>query len=97
MSEKKIEKLLCTKVKKHGGITYKLLGLVNGLPDRIVILPGGDVWFVELKTKTNRCSRIQEYRIKELQEHGANVRVIHGCEEVVNFVKEVLSDGIQAP
>lgn len=94
MPEKEIERWMCGVLKKHGGITYKLIGLVNGLPDRLVILPGGAVWFVELKTEKGRCSPMQNFRIGELRKQGANVRVIRGLEAAKEFISEVTGNGI---
>jgi len=93
MTEKEIERRMCGLIKKHGGLTYKLVGLVNGLPDRLLIAPGGIVWFVELKTDKGRPSKIQTFRINEIKRMGANVRIVYGYEDMVQFVNEVMGDG----
>ena len=49
MLEKEIERRMGEIIKNRGGLFYKFIGLV-GAPDRIVIIPGGRVIFVELKT-----------------------------------------------
>ena len=90
MTEKEIERRMCELVCKRGGLTYKFVGLESGVPDRIVILPGGVVWFVELKTKKGRLSKIQNYQITRLKEHGANVRVIRGWDAAREFIDEVM-------
>ena len=48
--EKEIEKKLTNLVRRHGGLCLKWVcpGWA-GVPDRIVLLPGGKVIFVELK------------------------------------------------
>ena len=50
MKEKILEKKLVEAVKDAGGIAPKLIypGL-SGLPDHIVVLPGGGMGFVEVK------------------------------------------------
>ena len=50
MLEKEIEKKLREPVKRLGGLYLKLVcpGFV-GVPDRMILLPGGHVLFVELK------------------------------------------------
>ena len=93
MLEKEIEHRMCKLVREHGGLIYKFVGLENGLPDRIFILPGGDVWFVELKTKKGRLSKIQNYQISRLKKQGANVRTVYGYDDVVKFIEEVMGDG----
>lgn len=48
--EKEIEKKLTNIVKRHGGLCLKwVCPGWSGVPDRIVLLPGGKVIFVELK------------------------------------------------
>lgn len=50
--EKWAEKTLGKIVKTMDGVAWKMLPFnVTGLPDRIVLLPGGGIWFVELKSK----------------------------------------------
>ena len=93
MTEKEIERRMCEMVRKHGGLTYKLVGLVNGLPDRLLIAPGGKIIFVELKTGKGRLSKIQIFRINEIKHMGAYVRVIYGYEDMVQFIEEVFQNG----
>ena len=48
--ERDIERALVGMVKRHGGLCYKFVSPGNpGVPDRIVLLPGGRVIFVETK------------------------------------------------
>lgn len=95
MLEKEIERRMCEMIRKRGGLTYKFTSPGSvGVPDRLIITPTGVVWFVELKTETGRLSKIQKYRIAELEKRGANVRVIYGWEAAQEFVNEVMPDGI---
>ena len=60
MKEKEIEKRLTSGVKNLGGKAYKWVSPGNnGVPDRIVLAPGGRVAFVETKApgKTDRASQ----------------------------------------
>lgn len=92
MLERDIEKWLGEKVKELGGIFYKWVSPGNdGVPDRIVILPGGRIYFVELKTKNGRLSPIQEYQIRCLKMRGIDVIVIKGIDEARRWLS-----GIQA-
>lgn len=53
MREREIEKILAAEVKKLGGRAYKWVSPGNdGVPDRIVILPGETPYFVELKSES---------------------------------------------
>lgn len=62
MLERDIEKKFVAKVKRMGGEAVKFTSPASrGWPDRLVVLPGGRVTFVELKTaaraRTNTTSR----------------------------------------
>ena len=88
--EKDIEKKLTSEVRKMGGRSYKWVSPGNaGVPDRIVLLPGGRIWFIELKTETGKTTRLQEAQIRLLSRMGFDVRVLHGMAEVEDFIKEV--------
>jgi len=86
MLEKQIEKYLVDEVRKMGGIAYKWVSPGNdGVPDRIVIVPGF-VIFVELKTETGRLTEVQKRQIDRLIRLGQTVKVLHGMEETKIFV-----------
>lgn len=58
MKESEIEARLVRGVKALGGVAYKFVSPGNvGVPDRLVVLPGGRVIFVELKAEGGRLSR----------------------------------------
>ena len=89
MLEKDIEKLFRDEIKKAGGKAYKFTSPGNdGVPDRIVMLPGGRIVFVELKTDTGKLSKLQELQCRQIAELGQTVRVLHGLAEVRDFFME---------
>lgn len=89
MLEKDIEKLFRGEIKKAGGKAYKFTSPGNdGVPDRIVMLPGGRIVFVELKTDTGKLSKLQELQCRQIAELGQTVRVLHGLAEVHDFFLE---------
>lgn len=95
MSEKEIERRMCEMVHSRGGLAYKFTSPNSrGVPDRVVITPRGEVWFVELKAASGRLSALQKWRKAELEKRGANVRVIRGWEAAKAFVEEVMGDGV---
>lgn len=70
--EKDIERKLVRIVKKHGGLCLKWVcpGWA-GVPDRIVLIPGGRVLFVELKRpEGGRVSKLQKWWSDKLQRLG---------------------------
>lgn len=56
----------------------------------------GRVVFAELKTEIGRLSNIQRWQISELQARGAEVRVLKGVDQVLDFLREVAADEIHA-
>ena len=91
MTEAQIEKKLEKMVRERGGLCMKWVSPnLPGVPDRIVVLPGGRVIFVELKTEIGRLARIQKWVNGELHSRGADVRVLKGLQAVKDFVEEVM-------
>ncbi|MFR9153949.1 MAG: VRR-NUC domain-containing protein [Hungatella sp.] len=89
MLEKDIEKILVTEVRKLGGRAYKWVSPGNdGVPDRIVILPGLQPIFVELKTETGRLSAIQKIQIDRLRKMKQNVKILYGESQVRDFLED---------
>ena len=81
--ERDTERYLVRRTIEHGGVAYKWVspGRV-GVADRIVLLPGGAVWFVELKTVRGRLSAWQKLFATEMARLGMNYIVIRSKEEV---------------
>ena len=91
MKESYIESQLVRRIRAAGGLCYKWVSPgCDGVPDRIVILPGGRVIFVELKTETGWLSKIQQYTHMTMRERGVDVRTLYGLDQVKAFVKEVV-------
>ena len=81
--ERDIERYLVRRTIEHGGVAYKWVspGRV-GVADRIVLLPGGVVWFVELKTVKGRLSPWQKLFAAEMRRMGMNYIVVRSKKEV---------------
>ncbi len=89
MRERAIEAKLRREVLKVGGLCIKLpSSLYNGIPDRMVLLPGGRVFFIELKTKHGRASLWQKRWRIILQKMGFNSTIIKGIEALEEFINE---------
>lgn len=87
MLEKKLEEKFRMAVKQAGGKAYKFTSPGNdGVPDRLVILPGGQIGFVELKQKGKKPTALQNRRIRELQEKGCKVYVLDDPEEIETVI-----------
>lgn len=75
--ERDIEVYLRTRIEKLGGLCVKLPGDVKrGIPDRLCLLPGGRVVFVELKKPTGVLSEVQRMRHAVLRKLGFTVAVV---------------------
>lgn len=68
MRESEVERHFKWAVERMGGRTYKFTSPGRrGVADRIACLPDGSTWFVELKTKGGRLSKLQELFASEVQ------------------------------
>ena len=91
MDENRIEKRLKKEIEKLGGKALKFVSPgVSGVPDRIVLLPHGEMIFVELKAPGKKLSVIQEYRAKQYRALGFDVRCIDSTELIMDLIKEVI-------
>lgn len=85
MKESSIERYLTEMTKAKGGLSIKLGGYV-GIPDRLIILPGPVLMFVELKTLTGRLSPLQCKWAAMLTKLGCHYMVIRSKADVVDFM-----------
>lgn len=86
--ETRVEKALRVEVRDRGGWAIKLLPSVSGLPDRIVLLPGGRITFVELKSPTGTVAPHQSVIHRRLAELGFPVVVLSSVEAVEEWINE---------
>lgn len=89
-NEKDTEAFLRDAVKALGGRSYKWVSPgCSGVPDRIVILPGGRIVFVETKSEGKTSSAQQRKRQAELRALGCNVYADVDTKEKVREVIEL--------
>ena len=92
-SEKRVEALLVSGVKQMGGVAYKFVSPGNsGVPDRIILMPGGKIYFVELKREGGQLTNLQKRQITRIQKLDCQVDVLHGLAEVSNFLLRLQKD-----
>jgi Holliday junction resolvase len=90
MRESALERRLVREVKRLGGRAPKWVSPGNrGVPDRIVLLPGGRTVFVEMKAPGERPEPLQEKWARELRKLGHQVYVIDSHEGIDRFIREV--------
>lgn len=60
-----------------------------GIPDRLVLLPRGRIYFVELKAPGKNLRPLQLKRKRQLEALGFKVYVIDSYEKIQLFIDEV--------
>ena len=90
MREKQVEQKLVQAVKLAGGMCPKLVSPgTDGMPDRLVLLPGCRIGFVEVKAPGKEPRPLQTQRHRQLRALGFPVFVLDDLEQVPQIVKEV--------
>lgn len=88
MLEKTLEANLHSQVKKLGGVCWKFVSPGNrGVPDRIVILPGGFSCFVEMKKPGESLEPLQLEIHKKIQGLKYPVYVVDSSESLIIFIQ----------
>jgi len=79
MTEQQIQSKRIKELEAQGYYVIKLVKTnKNGIPDLIAIPPNSNVLFSEIKRPEGKVSKLQEYRLKELDEYGFNTEIYRG-------------------
>jgi len=79
MTEQQIQAKRIKQLESEGYYVLKLIKTnKNGIPDIIAIAPNSTVIFSEVKTPKGKLSKLQEYRLKELEKYGFKTEVYRG-------------------
>ena len=91
-AEARVEKYLHTRVTQLGGTTRKWTSPGrDGVPDRICILPGNIVFFVEVKTEGGKLTMRQTREHGELKRFNCEVYTVYGSNGVDQLI-QILRD-----
>lgn len=83
MRESELEAYLVWTVERMGGRAYKFVSPAQrGVADRIVCLPNGQTWFIELKTKKGQLSPLQQMFAAEMVRLNQKHAVLWNIEEI---------------
>lgn len=93
MLEKQVEQYLIKQVKSLGGLSLKLTSII-GIPDRLVLLPGGRCVFIELKRPGEKPRKVQVLRMKQLRKLGFKTYVADSYERIDELLSEVMVSGV---
>ena len=88
MLERTIELKFVKEVKKTGGIALKLVcpGFI-GMPDRLVLMPKGKMFFAEMKAPGQKPRPVQVKRHEMLRNLGFKVYVVDSLEVMPSEIR----------
>ena len=90
MYERTIEQKLAARARAMGGIAPKFTSPgFDGMPDRLVLLPGGRMGFVELKAPGRKPRPLQLARHRLLRRLGFKVYVIDEINQIDSVLEEI--------
>ena len=90
MREKQVEQKLVRAVKARGGICPKFVSPgFDGMPDRIVLLPGRHFGFVEVKAPGEVPRPLQVSRHRLMKKLGFQVYVLDDPEQIGGILDEI--------
>lgn len=86
--EREVERALIRAVRKAGGMCLKFVSPGwAGAPDRLCLLPGGRMFFAEVKRPGGKPRPLQQKRHDELRKLGYEVKVTDSKEECDGFTR----------
>lgn len=89
-NERDIEKYLVKEVRRRHGKAFKFVSPASaGVPDRLVILPGGVSCFVELKRPGGKPRPVQRFCLLYLYHKGHRVAVVDNKDTAKALVKRL--------
>ena len=93
MKEKIIEKYLVQRVKDLGGRAYKFTSPAHrGVADRVVCLPNGQTWFIELKAPDGRLSEMQKIFASDMALMNQKYACLWSKEQIDGRIIEAVSN-----
>jgi hypothetical protein len=79
MTEQQIQDKRIKELEGQGYFVIKLIVTnKNGIPDLLAIPPESNVLFSEIKKPDGKVSRLQEFRMKQLSDHGCKTEIYRG-------------------
>ena len=89
-SEKAIERYCVDAAKKSGGVALKFSSpSTRGVPDRMIIKPGGKIGFLELKSTGKKPTKLQQHWLDRLNDLGFKAEVADSKSKVKSFIEEL--------
>lgn len=93
LREKQVEQALAKAAKQRGGIALKFVSpAFDGMPDRLVLMPGGHIGFVEVKAPGKKPRPLQVSRHGLLRRLGFKVYVLDNPADIAGMLDEIGGD-----
>lgn len=87
MQEKQLEQKLVKAAKRVGGLALKFVSPgYDGMPDRLLLLPGGRISFVEVKAPGLKPRPLQKKRHEMLRSLGFKVYVLNDERQIESMI-----------
>jgi len=88
--ERDVERYLIKRVKDVGGRAYKFTSPAHrGVADRIVCLPNGQTWFVEVKTEGGRLSELQKVFAADMAKMNQKYVCLWNKDQIDGWLNEI--------
>lgn len=85
-SEKLLERKLTKAIQYAGGMSIKLSAqYFTGLPDRMILLPEGIIFFAEIKTTGKKPTKLQSIVHDKIRALGFKVLIVD-CSEDIDLI-----------
>ena len=96
MRERDVEQSLVRAVRKMGGMCPKFVSPgLDGVPDRIILMPGARIAFAELKAPGRKMRPLQVKRKRQLESLGFQVYCIDRPEQIQKAIQETIGGDAQ--
>ena len=90
IKERDVERYFKAQLEKRGALVFKFVSPGQaGVPDRVVLLPGGRVVFAEMKAPGEKPRPLQRAVFARMARAGHPVYIIDSREAVKRFMEEV--------
>ena len=90
MRERDIEQRLVKMTKARGGIAFKFVSPSHsGVPDRLILLPGARLGFVEVKAPGEKPRKLQVHMHRVLRGLGFKVYVLDDPKQIGVILDEI--------
>lgn len=91
--ERWVESYLVKRIKEVGGKAYKFNSLTcKGVADRLVLLPNGKIFFIELKSSAGKQTQLQKVFEQDVTKLGQKYLIINSRDSVNEFLQQELEN-----